>query len=109
MVNETQIPIVIVDEKGVAKDPHPMGARPVKPNKHDFKSDASGQQKFLDASEKYIVDHEKWVEIDSTLEIYGIESMVTDAGQTISGNVLRWVSGKRYKAIVFKDKTVQVV
>lgn len=88
------INLVISNSKGVAKDPHPMGAIPVKPFKNDFKDEI----KYLDAMVAYDTALIKWQEIDATLKTYPISAMKCVSGLMVDARVLHWHVGAKIKA-----------
>lgn len=99
------IDIVIIGTTGLAKDQHPMGPEPISPIEHSFK-DAS---KFQEALEKYYATSKEWNTIAATLKTYQISSMVCDSGITVRNDVLHWHLGKKYKANILENGTLQVI
>lgn len=95
MIVKNLFDVVISNEIGVAKDPHPLGAYPTKPYRSDFKNN----EQFMKAELLFLDVEKKWLEIELALKTYIITSMSTDAGEIISGKVLHWHVGKKYKAI----------
>lgn len=102
METPTLIPLVICDTKGIAKDPHPLGARPVKPSRNDFKND----EQFQKALTKYVDDDANWMKIDSTLNQYTISSIKCESAIMVSAKVLHFHIGTKIKAQVLPDGTV---
>jgi len=99
------ITVVIYDKSGLAKDPHPLGAIPVKPFASDFK-DKDKLNKALKLYEENLLN---WNTIDEKLTRYSIESMVCDNGWVVSNSVLWWHIGKQYKAIILENKSLQII
>ncbi len=99
------INVVIIDPKGLAKDIHPKGAAPILPIETDFKE----KEKFVAAMIAFLTATSDWRTIDSTLGIYPIGSMVTDAGETIQNKVLHWHVGKTYKAVKVEYPFIQII
>lgn len=96
------INLVISDIKGIAKQPHPSGAMPVKPFKNDFKDEL----KFNTAMIGYAIELHKWEEIDVTLLTYPISAMKCASGIMVNPLVLEWHLGSKIKCQLLEDGSV---
>lgn len=99
------INVIIIDTTGVAKDIHPFGVVPVKPIESAFKD----TDKYFKALTTYNASLNQWCEIDASLKIYHIESMICDSKLVVSNNCLRWHTGKSYKAILLENGLIQII
>ncbi len=99
------INVVTTNTTGGAKDVHPLGAIPVKPLEIAFKD----PEKYQTALVGYEFVLQKWNDINASLKVYQIESMVCDSKLVVSNKVLHWHTGKSYKAIQLENGLIQIV
>ena len=97
--------VVITSGIGIAKDPNPLGAQPIKPKRDDFKDD----EKFMKAESLFLGAEKKWNAAELTLKQYVVSSILTDAKEVISAKVLHFHVGKKYKAILLEGVLIQII
>lgn len=97
--------VVICHADGLAKEPHPLGAMPVKPFSGDFKDAA----KLKLAMDIFTTTLRMWNDVDEKLQVYSVKSMVCDSKIVVSNDVLHWHVGNKYKAVLLDGWNIQII